>query len=147
MAECESSEHPDCIQRNESIRDTTEGNHQPDGRQTEKDYAVAKDEPISAVRQLTRQVSVTGHNRSQAREVGITSVGGNQQNAERSELSCKEKEVTPPVDVLGKLGDDCLSDKAFFVANRFEVLGQDAETQKQRAKNATQQDQRCRGIL
>jgi hypothetical protein len=108
LAERERGEHADGVQRDQRVRDPAERDDERGGRRGEKQDPVGEDEPVTAVAELARQISVAGDDRRQAGEVGVGGVRGEDEDRRRGELQHDVERIFGPEHRPPHLGDDGL---------------------------------------
>ena len=119
LAQREGREHAHCVQRDQGVGETAEGDDEYGGRPGEEDDAIGEHQPVAPVGELPRQIAVAGDDRRQPRKVRIGRVGGEGQDGRRRELQ-------DPVDGAAAVdGPPHLGDHRLVVARiRVEVMGE-----------------------
>ena len=122
LAERKAGEHSNCVERNECVDDTAECNYQKRRGNAKKNHTVGEHQTISAVHELAWQVIIFCDDRRQPREVCVCGIRCQNQNCKRCKLSEEEHDISPTVNLLGKLSQNGVGNVALFVFQRLQVL-------------------------
>ena len=142
LRQCESHEHADRVQRNQSVRFCPVQDQQSDRRGRQDENAVRVAEAVAAIREDVRRVAVARHHRGQRRQPGEARIRCQDQDQRRGDLH-DVKHRSAVKDSLGDLRDDRLRLRGMDA----DLMREHGQRDEERRQDRRHPGQRRRGVF